>query len=408
MKHTQQSQLTFFGLILLVAASVYVATTQPARLGLDLKGGTRLLLQATPTETVKTITPETMDSLQLVIEKRVNKLGISEALVQKAGEERLLIEIPGITNPEEAKKQLGKVGELAFKRQNPQGQWVSVGLGGANLSKADLGTKQNGDWIVNFAFNGDGAKRFGELTAEMAPKREKLGVFFDGELVSAPAVNTPILEGAGYIEGNFTREEAKTMVDTLNAGALPVGVDVVEESSVGALLGEAALHQSLMAGSIGLGLVLLFMGAYYKKFGLIANLALVVYAILSYALFQLLGVTFTLAGIAGFILSIGMAVDANILIFERTKEELRQQKPLGRALQLGFDRALPSILDSNTTTLITCALLWWLGTGAVKGFALTLAAGVGVSMFTALFVTQTFLQLFLGMSKREKMNFSQG
>jgi preprotein translocase subunit SecD len=376
-------------------------------LGLDLKGGTRLLLQAMPTETVKTITPDVMDSLQLVIEKRVNKLGVSEALVQQAGQQRLLIEIPGITNPTLAKKQLGKVGELAFKRKQANGTWQSVGLGGSNLSKSDLGTLQNGEWIVNFEFNAEGAKTFGELTAEMAPRHEQLGVFFDGELVSAPAVNTPILEGAGYIEGHFTRDEAKTMVDTLNAGALPVGIEVIEESSVGALLGEAALQQSLMAGSIGLVLVLLFMGVYYKRLGMVANLALISYAVLSYALFQVLGVTFTLAGIAGFILSVGMAVDANILIFERTKEELLAGKALGRALQLGFDRALPSILDSNTTTLITCALLWCLGTGSVKGFALTLAAGVGMSMFTALFVTQTLLQLILGMNRKEKMSFAK-
>jgi preprotein translocase subunit SecD len=242
----------------------------------------------------------------------------------------------------------------------------------------------------------------------MATQKEPLAVFFDGQLVSSPAVQDAILSGSGQITGDFSKDEAKTIVDTLNAGALPVNVEVVEESTVGALLGENSLSQSLNAGIAGLLAVLVFMIGYYRKLGLVANVGLVAYTLLSYVALMLVGVTFTLAGIAGFILSIGMAVDANILIFERTKEELAQGKVFKKALSLGFDRALPSILDSNITTLITCAVLWSLGTGSVKGFAVTLALGVAMSMFTALTVTRTILELALGAETRSRMTFSKG
>ena len=204
-------------------------------------------------------------------------------------------------------------------------------------------------------------------------------------------MQTPILTGSGQITGSFTKEEAQGMVDVLNAGALPVDIEVIEENTVGPLLGESSIKHSLFAGLVGLGMVLVFMVVYYHKNGLIADVALVVYSLLCYAIFLMLGVTFTLAGIAGFILSIGMAVDANILIFERTKEEIASGRSLWKAIEVGFERAFPSIFDSNSTTLITCALLWTLGTGAVKGFALTLAIGVLVSLFTAITVTKNFL-----------------
>lgn len=223
-----------------------------------------------------------------------------------------------------------------------------------------------------------------------------MAIFFDNELISSPEVQEVIPTGSGQITGTFTYEKAKEMVDVLNAGALPLDIEFIEESSVGPLLGEASIHQSMIAGLIGLALVLVFMIGYYRMQGLVASMALIVYTLLTYAAYTLLGVTFTLAGIAGFILSIGMAVDANILIFERVKEEIKLGRTLGKAIEAGFDRAFPSIFDSNTTTLITCALLWALGTGSVKGFAITLAIGVAISMFSAITVSRTLLHLILG------------
>ena len=403
-------QLKFMFVLLLIAGSLYYAFHNTPRLGLDLVGGTRLTLEAQTNKEVPTITRPIMDSLQTVIEQRVNKFGVSEAIVQRAGEKRLLIEIPDVKNPDEARKQLGKVGNLEFKRQNPNGTWVASGVSGKDLKIAELepDPETPGAWAIHFILNGSGTQKFGKLTTELAPTQAKLGIFFDGDLKSDPNVKNPIDGGEGYITGNFTKEEAKGMIDVLNAGALPVNVEVVEETTVGSLLGASSLEKSKLAGAVGIGFVLLFMFGYYRKLGLVANVALATYTLLSYVAFMLFGVTFTLAGIAGFILSIGMAVDANILIFERSKEELATGRPLQKALQLGFDRALPSILDSNTTTLITCSVLWALGTGSVKGFALTLALGVVLSMFSAIFVTRTILQLVLGMQEREKLTFSRG
>jgi len=400
-------QIKFFALLLLCSGAAFYAVKHPPSLGLDLKGGTRLTLEAKPNDHVKEITPNVMDSLQLVIEQRVNKFGVSEAIVQRSGKERLIVEIPGVKDPDEAKKQLGKTGLLEFKREI-DGDWQATGVSGRDLSAARLDQSPTEGWSVGFELNGEGAKKFADLTSDMAKTNEPLAVFFDGELVSSPSVNSAILTGSGQITGSFTKDEAKELVDTLNAGALPVDVEIVEESTVGALLGENSLKQSLQAGIAGLLAVLVFMIGYYRKLGLVANISLVVYTLLCYAAFMAVGVTFTLAGIAGFILSIGMAVDANILIFERTNEELALGKTFKKAIALGFDRAFPSILDSNLTTVITCSLLWYLGTGAVKGFAVTLALGVIISMFTALTVSRTILELALGGDTRQRMTFSKG
>jgi preprotein translocase subunit SecD len=362
-------------ILALVGAAIFLAFQKPPKLGLDLKGGTRLTLEAVPTEAVPQVTPQVMDSLLFVIEKRVNSMGIGETLVQKSGNNRLIVEIPGIKDPEEAKRTLGRVGNLEFRRF-VKGAWVPSGVSGKDLAKADVGTDSGGGWIILFELNAQGTDAFGNLTSQLSPNHEPLGIFFDGKMISAPRVNEPILQGNGQITGKFTHDEAKDLVDVLNAGALPVDIDVVEEATVGPLLGAASIHQSLLAGLAGLGVVALFMLVYYRLQGLVADIALVVYTVLTYAMFLLFGVTFTLAGIAGFILSIGMAVDANILIFERTKEELKKGRSLWKSIDVGFDRAFPSILDSNATTMITCLILWSLGTGAVKGFALTLAIGL--------------------------------
>ncbi len=362
-------------------------------LGLDLKGGTRLVLEAVPSPDVPKITKDVMNSLHTVIEGRVNSMGIAESVVQPSGERRLIVEIPGVKDADEARARLGKVGSLEFRRLDANGKWVSAGITGKDFAKAEVGRLQNGDWTINFQFNANGAKKFATLTSELVKGHQPIGIFFDNEEIQVAGVESAILDGAGYIHGSLTAEKAQEVVNFLNAGALPVNVKIIEENTVGPLLGQASIHRSMQAGLIGLGLVIVFMLIFYRMQGLVASLALLVYSLLTFAIFLKIGVTFTLAGIAGFILSIGMAVDANILIFERTKEEIRAGRSLWKAVEVGFDRAFPSIFDSNTTTIITCALLWWLGTGPVKGFALTLAIGVAVSMFSAITVTRTFLYL---------------
>ncbi|MBY0449385.1 MAG: protein translocase subunit SecD [Cyanobacteria bacterium] len=391
----QNPKVMFIVVLALVIGAVFTLMKQEPHLGLDLKGGIRLTMEAVPSADIPVVTQDVMDSLQFVIEKRVNALGIGESIVQKAGDKRIIVEIPGIKDPEEAKKMIGRVGNLEFKKM-VKGEWVNTGVSGKDLSKAQVGTGQGNEWIIGFELNAKGSEKFGNVTTELANGHQPLGIFFDGEMVSAPRVNEPILQGRGMITGDFTHESAKSIVDTLNAGALPADVEFIEETSVGPLLGQASIQKSLFAGAVGLSLVALFMLISYRLQGLVADCALIVYTLLTYALYVWVGVTFTLAGIAGFILSIGMAVDANILIFERTKEELRGGRKLWKAIEVGFDRAFPSIFDSNMTTLITCFLLWSLGTGSVKGFALTLAIGVGVSMFSAITVTKTFLHILTG------------
>jgi len=394
--------IMFWAIITIVLVSLVLIFTKPTKLGLDLVGGSRLVLEAQTTESVAKITPDMMDSLLFAIENRINKLGVAETLVQRSGENRLVVEIPDVSDLEQAKAFIGDTAELEFKK--PVGDslytetWATTGLTGKDLSKANLSTNSsNGQWVVDLEFNAEGTRKFGKLTRELVGK--PMAIFFNGEMQSAPVIREPILEGRAQISGGnngFQYEEAKKMVDLLNAGALPVPAKIIEENTVGPTLGADSVAKSKVAGAIGLGLVMLFMIAYYKVPGLIADIALCIYGILLFAIFKTIPVTMTLAGIAGFILSVGMAVDANILIFERTKEELRAGRTLFTAINTGFDRAFTSIFDSNMTTIITCVILYLLGTSIVKGFALTLALGVVVSMFTAITVTKNFMLLMFG------------
>ncbi len=384
-----------------IIAAVYFVVTKPTKLGLDLVGGSRITLEAQTTDTIAKITPDMMDSLQFAIEKRVNSLGVSEVTVQKAGEKRLLVEIPDVSDPEQAKAYLGETAELEFKepKELPNGgmEWISTGLTGKDLRKASVVTDQAGQWVVSLEFNDKGALKFADLTKRLVGKQ--MAIFFNGKEESAPVIREPITGGnaqiSGGADGGFPYEEAKQMVDLLNAGALPVPAKIIEENTVGPTLGADSIEKSKMAGIVGLGLVAIFMLLLYRVPGIIANVALAIYAIIVFAIFKIIPVTLTLAGIAGFILSIGMAVDANILIFERTKEELRSGKRLLTAVKTGFDRAFTSIFDSNMTTLITCAILYMFGTSIVKGFALTLAIGVAVSMFTAITVSRSLMEVIL-------------
>lgn len=390
---SQKTTLLF--IIALATFCLFTIITKPTKLGLDLIGGSRLVLEAQTTNTIREITPDMMDSLQFAIEKRVNSLGVAETIVQRSGERRLIVEIPNISNPEQAKKYLGETAELDFRKLE-NGKWVTTGLTGNDLKKAQVGSDPTtGEWQVMLEFNDKGAKKFADITQKLVGKQ--MAIFFNNELQSAPYINEPILGGKAQItggQGGFEFKDAKQMVDLLNAGALPIPAKIIEENSVGPTLGADSIAKSKKAGIIGLSIVMLFMIAYYRLPGLIADIALILYGLFVFAIFKLIPVTLTLAGIAGFILSIGMAVDANILIFERTKEELKVGRTLFTAINAGFDRAFTSIFDSNMTTIITCAILYMLGTSIVKGFALTLAIGVLVSMFSAITVTKNFMHYF--------------
>ena len=393
--------IMFWAIVAIMIVSVAVIVMKPTKLGLDLVGGSRLVLEAQTTEQIKEITPEDMSHLQFAIEQRVNKLGVAETVVQQIGEKRLMVEIPSVTDLKEAKAFIGETAQLEFKKTGKTEKgvisWEQTGLTGKDLTKSQLTTDSAGQWVVSLEFNAQGAKKFAELTESLVG--QQMAIFFDGDLQSAPVIREPIYGGNAQISGGdsgFSYDEAKRMVDLLNAGALPLPSEIVEENTVGPTLGADSIAASKKAGIIGLGAVMIFMLVFYRVPGLIADIALVIYSLILFALFKAIPVTLTLAGIAGFILSIGMAVDANILIFERTKEELRAGRNLFTAINSGFDRAFTSIFDSNMTTIITCVILYLLGTSIVKGFALTLAIGVMVSMFSAITVTKNFMHLIFG------------
>ena len=447
--------LLIFGLA--IAAVVIILQPQgfpELRLGLDLQGGSQLTLQAQPTPEVPEIDERDLEALQRVIENRVNGLGVSEAVVQTAGEDRLIVQLPGVSDPEQAERVLGGTAQLEFRpqRAGTEGQLqieqqvlqehiferdralaagnqeeaaqVQAAIDKSQEAIANLfePTELTGDkltdalarpvgagnsWEVTIEFNREGADLFADLTRRVAGTGRSLGIFLDQELISAPSVDAQYAEvgiagGQAVISGRFDAEAARDLEIQLRGGALPVPVEVVENRTVGATLGRDSIRRSLLAGIGGLVLVLLFMAIYYRLPGIIANLALLIYSLLTFAAFILLGVTLTLPGIAGFILSIGMAVDANVLIFERTREELRAGKSLYRSIESGFYRAFSSILDSNVTTLIACLVLFLLGTGLVRGFALTLGIGVVISMFTALTWSRTLLFFAITFSQLRK------
>lgn len=387
----------------------------PIKLGLDLQGGTELILQTDMSKIANNDRDSALESARQVIEKRVNLYGVSESLVQssKLGDQRrILVELPGVKDSAEAANLVGKTAQLDF-REIPASASAEAsssglpilafatetGLTGADLKKATVTFGSSGKKSgpqVSIEFTDQGAQKFGEITKRNVGK--PLAIFLDGMPVSAPTVEQEILGGSAEISGNFTSEEAKNLSIQLNAGALPVPIEIINQRSIGATLGEQSINKSLIAGFIGITTVIIFMIAYYGIYGLLADIALVIYALLVLAIFRtglfiIPPVTLTLAGIAGFILSIGMAVDANILTFERMKEELRAGRKGKDALEHGFNRAWTSIRDSNISSLITATILIVFGTSVVKGFAVTLAIGVTVSMFSAIVITRTLLRL---------------
>jgi preprotein translocase subunit SecD len=380
---------------------------QGARLGLDLQGGTQLTLQADMSQVPPDQQDNAMKGVVNVLERRVNAYGVSEPQIQQRGNDRVIVQLPGVRDIEEAKKLIGQTAKLEFKEQDASGNWVpatgtlngeTVPLTGAYLVPGHQQVtfqSRAGLPDVAFEFNSDGATLFTQITQRLIQK--PLGIFLDGDMISAPIVQA-VLGSNGVITG-LSLEDARLLALQLNAGALPVPVQIEEERSVDATLGADSVHKSIVAGEIAMLVVIAFMLLYYRLPGLAASLALIIYALLTLAVFKLIPVTLTLAGIAGFILSVGMAVDANILIFERMKEELRSGKTIAAAIRAGEDRAWPSIRDSNTSTLITCAVLYFFGQqfGAtiIMGFALVLAIGVLISLFSAIVVTRMFLELLL-------------
>jgi len=397
---------------------------KPFRLGLDLQGGTHLVYSADVSQVSGGQVNEAMQGVRDVIERRVNAFGVSEPVVQvdQVGDNyRLVVELAGVKDINSAIQMIGETPSLDFRMENPQttqNAAVDQGTGqvtlqdpfgppteltGKYLKNAQLGFDPNtGKPEIDLQFDEKGAQLFEQITKESVGKR--LAIYLDGIPISAPTVDEAISGGKARISGSFTIDEAKTLVRRLNAGALPVPITLVNQQTVGASLGVTSLQQSLFAGIIGLLAVALFMMFWYRLPGFLAVAALLIYTLVVLAIFKLIPVTLTLAGIAGFILSVGMAVDANILIFERMKEELRAGKSLTGAVEEGFQRAWPSIRDSNVSSLITCLILFWLGTSIIKGFALTLALGIIISMFSAITVTRTFLRLTSG-TKMEKWRF---
>lgn len=383
----------------------------PYRLGLDIQGGTHLTYRA-DVNAISTDPAAAMAALRDVIERRVNLFGVAEPLVgvEHSGDEwRLAVELAGIKDVGAAIKLIGETPYLEFKEERSRadhdaiveaqkkGERISedpnfapTDLTGRFVQKADIDFDETTfQPLVTLQLTGEGAKVFAGLTKKNVGKQ--IAIYLDGVPISAPVVREEITGGRAQITGNFTPQSAKVFAGRLNAGALPVPIRLIAQQSVEASLGRESLDKSLRAGVLGFLAVVIFMVLWYRLPGLLAVAALCIYATITLAIFKLIPVTISLAGIAGFILSIGMAVDANILIFERLKEELRRGFGLEEALREGFARAWTSIRDSNVSSLLTSAILYWLGTSIVQGFALTLGIGILVSMFSAISVTRMFL-----------------
>jgi protein-export SecD/SecF family membrane protein len=366
------------------------------RLGLDLQGGARLLYQADFSGLGDVDHVQAMQGVRDVVERRVNYFGVAEPVVQISGADRLIVEIAGITDVHEAIKLIGETPFLEFREQGATAdQWASTGLSGKQLTSARVVfDSRTGKPQVSLQFNEEGTRLFAQITQRNLGK--PVAIFLDGSPISVPIVQSEITDGNAVITGTFTPQEAKLLATRLNSGALPVPIKLISQQTIGSSLGAKSLADSLRAGIWGLALVALFMVVFYRLPGLTAVLALGVYVLAVLTLYKFIPVTLSLAGIAGFILSLGMAVDANILIFARMKEELRAGRTVPQSVHEGFRRAWLSIRDSHVTTLIAAVVLYAFTTSIVRGFALTLGIGVIMSLITATFITRVFLNAFSG------------
>ncbi|MGQ9746335.1 MAG: protein translocase subunit SecD, partial [Candidatus Caldatribacteriaceae bacterium] len=332
-----------------------------------------------------------------IIRNRIDQLGVAEAVIARQGEQRVLVQLPGITDPQRAVELIGKTALLEFR--NEEGETL---LTGAHLKSAQIQYDQLGRPSVAISFNEEGAKLFAQATTLNVGK--PLGIYLDGKMISNPVVQEPILKGNAQITGRFTLEEAQNLAILLRAGALPVKVEVIENRSVEPTLGKDSIAAGFRAAVIGVILVFLFMVIYYGMLGFLADLVLVCYVLFFLAVFVGVRATLTLPGIAGFVLTVGMAVDANVIIFERIKEEYRSGKTWRASIEAGFHKAFRTILDANVTTLIAAVLLFSLGSGPIKGFGVTLSLGIICSMFTGIWVTRVFLELFADKLKMKGAN----
>jgi SecD/SecF fusion protein len=416
----------------IIGAAIYMVVTEPMRLGLDLEGGTQIVLEAQDTDQ-ETVDEDTLSRTVEVLRRRVDQLGVSEPTLQTSGDRRVIIELPGVSDPEQALEVIGKTAQLTFHpvKSNQGGgknadqadlvfpdesgaplRLEEAALTGDAVSDAEAVPDPNlgASWTVQITFRGEGEEQWGTLTGQAAcspvgdPAR-RVAIVLDEQVISSPEV-TPEAEcevgipgSTTVITGNFTEKEAKDLALLIRAGSLPVPVEVVERRTVGPTLGDAAIDASIQAAVIGGALTILYVIAYYRVLGLLAALSLFIYGLLSYAVLVALGATLTLPGIAGFVLAIGMAVDANVLVFERSKEEFSGGRRLRAATMEGFKKAWTAIADSNATTVLAAIILFFYATGAVRGFGITLTVGVAVSMFTALVITRLLVELLMRSKK---------
>lgn len=374
--------------MLVVLSSIYIVLKKPIRLGLDLRGGVYAVLEAQGTEE-NPVTNESMNRLVTVLNRRINSIGVAESVIQRAGSDRVIIEMPGVKNPDEAINLIGKTALLEFRIMKDNGELGPTLLTGTELSRASVGTGEFGRPQINFEMTTQGASRFAEITRNN--KGRVLAITLDGEIQTAAKINDEIPGGRGVITGNFTRESAMQTASLLDAGALPLRANIIEIRTVGATLGDESIRQSARAGILALILIALFMLILYRFLGIIAIFALVSFGAITFGTLNFIEATLTLPGIAGVILSLGMAVDANVIIFERIKEEIRMGNSVQGAIKQGFAKGFSSILDGQVTTLIIATILFIFGTGPVKGFAVTLTIGTIASMFTALTLTKALL-----------------
>lgn len=384
-------------------------------LGLDLQGGSRIVLQAEPTAQAQ-VSNQAMDGVLRIVRNRVDQLGVAEPAITRQGTNRVVVELPGIQNPQRAIELIGKTAQLEFTDTGtvslPQGtQWQGttdtvvlpggstqhlpkkVILTGADLSDAQVQFDQFGRPQVGFTFKSSAAKKFEDYTSSNIGRY--LTIVLDNQVISSPVIQSAIPGGKGVIEGGFTIDSARDLAVLLRGGALPLPVHVVENRTVGPAIGRDTIDMSIHAGIVAVIMIGLFMGLYYRLSGLLADVSLIVYTLILFSLLTMLGATLTIPGIAAFILSLGVAFDAHVIIFEKIKEELRGHKTLRAAVEAGSNRSTVTILDANTTTLIGAAVLYWLGTGPVRGFAVTFVLGILTSMFTAIVITRVFIDTVL-------------
>ncbi|RAK10371.1 preprotein translocase subunit SecD [Halanaerobium saccharolyticum] len=398
MRYKQKRRIKLIVILAIIAFAAFLYMQHGINLGLDLQGGAHIVLQAQPTAE-REINDTVMTGIQSVIERRVNQLGLSEPLIQRQGSDRIIVELPAVDSPNEAINTIGRTAMLTFK--NSAGE---VLMTGEAVHDARADHDQYGRPVIAFTLTDEGSDQFADITRQYIG--EKIGIYLDDEQLTNPTVQA-VIEERGQITGYETIQEAEEDAILIREGALPVPVEVIETRTVGPTLGEISIQKSIRAGLLGLLLVAIYMVFYYRFPGVLAAVILAIYGLILMGTMAGLQATLTLPGIAGLILSIGMAVDANIIIFERIKDELKSGKTLRAAIDAGFKRAYTTIIDANVTTIMTALILAYFTSGTVRGFAVTLGIGIIVSMFTAFFVTRNVIDIFAG-SKLLRENKSFG